>query len=170
MQNSNPDKLVRLEDVVTPPYDIIDEKTQAAFQARNPHNMIFLDISKSPGKGDESDERYNSARDYFIQWQEEEILIRDEEPAIYLYYIDYNLPSGIRLTRCRARFPTGPPGDGSQGAVPGSSSRWSSSRHRPGRRLSAARNPATALAPQCPAGSGYPCSPGSPPLVSNTAS
>jgi uncharacterized protein (DUF1015 family) len=95
----NPLKLERLEDVVTPPYDIIDEKNQAAFQARNSYNMIYLDISKSPGKGDISDARYNSARNYFTKWQEEGVLIRDELPAVYLYYIDYTLPSGVRLTR-----------------------------------------------------------------------
>ena len=95
----NPLKLEHLEDVVTPPYDIIDEKNQAAFQARNPYNMIHLDISKSPGKGDDSDERYNSARNYFTKWQEEDILIRDDEPGFYLYRIDYKLPSGLRLTR-----------------------------------------------------------------------
>lgn len=95
----NPQKLVKLEDVVTPPYDIIDEKNQAAFQAMNPYNMIYLDISKSPGKGDESEERYNSARNYFTTWQQEQVLIRDDAPAFYLYYIDYTLPSGIRLTR-----------------------------------------------------------------------
>jgi len=55
--------------------------------------------SKSPGKGDESDERYNSARDYFNSWQEEGILIRDDAPAFYLYLIDYKLPSGLRYTR-----------------------------------------------------------------------
>ena len=95
----NPLKLERLEDVVTPPYDIIDEKNQAAFQARNSYNMIYLDISKSPGKGDISDERYNTARNYFTKWQEEGILLRDEMPAVYLYYINFSLPSGLRLTR-----------------------------------------------------------------------
>jgi len=95
----NPQKLEHMEDIVTPPYDIIDEKTQAAFQARNPYNMIYLDISKSPGKGDESDERYSSARNYFTKWQEEDILLRDELPTIYLYTIDYALPSGTRLIR-----------------------------------------------------------------------
>ena len=95
----NPEKVERMEDVVTPPYDVIDEKGQAAFQARNPYNMIYLDISKSPGKGDVSDERYNSARDYFSTWQEERVLIRDAEPAFYLYIINYKLPSGLRLIR-----------------------------------------------------------------------
>jgi uncharacterized protein (DUF1015 family) len=95
----NPFKFERLEDVVTPPYDIIDEKKQASFQARNPYNMIYLDISKSPGKGDDSEQRYNTARNYFTKWQEDEVLIRDTEPGIYLYNIDYTLPSGLRLTR-----------------------------------------------------------------------
>ncbi len=95
----NPQKLESLEDVVTPPYDVIDEKGQAAFQARNPYNMIYLDISKSPGKGDDSDERYNSANKYFNNWQEEDILIRDDKPAFYIYLIDYKLPSGLRFTR-----------------------------------------------------------------------
>ena len=36
----NPGKIKHLEDIVTPPYDIIDEKNQASFQARNPYNMI----------------------------------------------------------------------------------------------------------------------------------
>ncbi len=95
----NPQRLEHLEDVVTPPYDIIDEKHQAAFQARNPYNMIYLDISKSPGKGDESAERYAQAKKYFTNWQDEKVLIRDEQPAIYLYNIEFTLPSGIRLTR-----------------------------------------------------------------------
>ena len=95
----NPQKVSRMEDVVTPPYDVIDEKGQAAFQARNPYNMIYLDISKSPGKGDVSDERYNSARDYFNKWQDDDVLIRDPEPAFYLYQIDFKLPSGQRLIR-----------------------------------------------------------------------
>ena len=95
----NPEKLTHMEDVITPPYDVIDEKGQAAFQARSPYNMIYLDISKSPGKGDVSDERYKSARDYFNKWQEEDILLRDDEPTFYLYHIDYKLPSGLRFTR-----------------------------------------------------------------------
>jgi len=95
----NPQKLACLEDVVTPPYDVIDEKGQAAFQARNPYNMIYLDISKTPGKGDISAERYNSANNYFNNWQDEDILIRDDKPAFYIYLINYKLPSGLRFIR-----------------------------------------------------------------------
>ena len=95
----NSQKLERLEDVVTPPYDIIDEKNQAAFQARNPYNMIYLDISKSPGKGDDSEERYNSAKNTSLRGRRKSADPVMKHLPSYLYYIDYTLPSGIRLTR-----------------------------------------------------------------------
>ena len=95
----NPAKIKRLEDVVTPPYDVIDEKKQDIYQNRNPYNMIFLDISKDPGLGDTSARRYQQSRDHFVNWQQEEILVQDSEPAIYLYCTDYTLPTGERRTR-----------------------------------------------------------------------
>ncbi len=95
----NTEKIESLEDVVTPPYDVIDAKKQAFFLARNPYNMIQLDIRKDPGRGDAGDQRYERARALFEKWQEEGILIRDAAPAFYLYYINYQLPSGKRLIR-----------------------------------------------------------------------
>lgn len=95
----NPEKIGRLEDVVTPPYDVIDEKNQAALAARNPYSMIKLDISKSPGPVRDGDDRYLRAKNYFAAWQQDGVLVRDAVPAIYLYHVTYALPSGRRLTR-----------------------------------------------------------------------
>ena len=95
----NPEKIGSLEDVVTPPYDVINEKKQAILAARNPYNMIKLDISKSPGPIKNGDDRYLQARNYFTAWQEDGVLVRDSVPAIYLYHVDYTLPTGRRLTR-----------------------------------------------------------------------
>jgi len=95
----NPEKIGSLEDVVTPPYDVINEKNQATLAARNPYNMIKLDISKSPGPVTDGDDRYLRARNYFTAWQEDGVLVRDSVPAIYLYHVDYKLPTGRRLTR-----------------------------------------------------------------------
>lgn len=95
----NPEKIANLEDVVTPPYDVIDEKSQASFLARNPYNMIKLDISKNPGPVAEKSDRYTEAGNYFDSWQQEEVLIQDDSPAIYLYDIEYSLASGRRLIR-----------------------------------------------------------------------
>ncbi len=95
----NQEKIGRLEDVVTPPYDVIDEKAQAAFIAANPYNMIRLDICKRQGKESGGSGRYEKSRDLFQGWRDDGILIRDEAPSIYLYHIDYDHPSGKRLTR-----------------------------------------------------------------------
>ncbi len=94
----NTEKIDRMENVVTPPYDVIDKESQQAFMEKNPCNMIQLDLTKQAG--DEiSDERYQDACNKFNKWQEEKILIRDEAPTIYLYFIDYSLPSGEKFTR-----------------------------------------------------------------------
>lgn len=96
----NPDKIANLEDVITPPYDVISEEDGAKFLDKNDYNMIQLDLRSNPHGADESeDARYESAKSCFDSWQEEEILVRDKEPAIYLYYIDYTHPSGRRMTR-----------------------------------------------------------------------
>ncbi len=95
----NPDKIVNLEEVVTPPYDVINEEEGASFLDRNPYSMIQLDLRNTSQDGGSEEGRYQDAKTRFDQWQEESVLIRDEEPAIYLYYIDYTHPSGRRLTR-----------------------------------------------------------------------
>ena len=95
----NQGKIGRLEDVVTPPYDVIDEKAQAAFIAKNPYNVIRLDICKHKGKESGNSERYEKAGNLFHGWLDDGVLIRDKAPSIYLYHIDYDHPSGKRLTR-----------------------------------------------------------------------
>jgi uncharacterized protein (DUF1015 family) len=94
----NSDKTGRMDEVVTPPYDVIDENAQTAFLARSPYNMIRLDLSKSSSVSDDA-ERYQRARELLEEWQLKEILIREPQPAIYLYHVDYTHPSGRRLTR-----------------------------------------------------------------------
>ncbi|MEW6519250.1 MAG: DUF1015 domain-containing protein [Thermodesulfobacteriota bacterium] len=94
----NPEKIDHLEDVVTPPYDVIDEKAQGALRAKNPYNMIQLDLTKHAGVAPAAG-RYEEAKNLFDRWQEEGVLIRDQEPAIYLYHIEYNLPNGRAFTR-----------------------------------------------------------------------
>ncbi|MEW6427502.1 MAG: DUF1015 domain-containing protein [Thermodesulfobacteriota bacterium] len=94
----NPAKVGSMEDVVTPPYDVIDDRAQAAFLAKNPYNMIQLDLSKRIG-ADADGDRYDNARRLFGQWQADSVLLRDDEPALYLYFTEYLLPSGGRRIR-----------------------------------------------------------------------
>ncbi len=95
----NPEKISRMEEVVTPPYDVIDDRAKEDFLKKNPYNMVKLDLSKSLSPAKLTAERYEQARDLFEKWQDEGVLIQDETPTIYLYYIDYLHPSGRKLTR-----------------------------------------------------------------------
>ncbi len=96
----NPDKIRNLEEVVTPPYDVISEEDGLKFLEKNAYNMIQLDLRSNPHGSEEDDtSRYRQAKSLFDSWQEEGVLVRDEQPCIYLYYIDYTHPSGRRMTR-----------------------------------------------------------------------
>ncbi len=95
----NSQKVGSLDEVVTPPYDVINATGVEAYRLRNPYNMIRLDIVKSHGPGEAGDARYEEASALFRQWLEEKVLVRDPEPGIYLYHTEYSHPSGRRLTR-----------------------------------------------------------------------
>jgi uncharacterized protein (DUF1015 family) len=95
----NTEKAGKLDDIVTPPYDVIKEDTVQTFVAKNPYSMVRLDITKTPGIGQNDQERYSSAASLFHTWQKEGVLIRDDEEALYLYETSYSLPSGKRMLR-----------------------------------------------------------------------
>ncbi len=95
----NPEKIARLEDVITPPYDIISAGDGEKLRQKNPYSMINLDLRNTSQDETDDDGRYQQAHNRFTAWQDEEVLVRDAQPAIYLYAIEYQHPSGKRLTR-----------------------------------------------------------------------
>jgi uncharacterized protein (DUF1015 family) len=95
----NIDKVGSLDDVVTPPYDVISEKAVESYTAKNPYSMIRLDITKNPGGAVGDDIRYDQVAGLFQQWLDEDVLQRDGQPALYLYTVQYKHPSGKMLTR-----------------------------------------------------------------------
>ncbi len=95
----NSEKAGRLDDIVTPPYDVIREGAVASFTAKNPYSMIRLDIVKDSGAGASHPERYAEAAALFQEWLRNGVLIRDEEEAIYLYETRYSLHNGRKMVR-----------------------------------------------------------------------
>ncbi len=96
----NPELVGKIDDVVTPPYDVINENSVQLFISKTPYSMIRLDITKNPGPSDESDERYAEAASLFRQWLKEGILIREDRESLYLYEVDYlHPPTGQRRIR-----------------------------------------------------------------------
>ena len=95
----NEEKVGSLDDVVTPPYDVISENAVKSYTAKNPYSMIRLDITKNPGGAIGDASRYQNVADLFQQWLDQDVLKRDKQNALYLYTVQYKHPSGRMLTR-----------------------------------------------------------------------
>jgi uncharacterized protein (DUF1015 family) len=96
----NPSR-VRLEDVVTQPYDKITPSMQQAYYQRSPYNLVriilglpelFDSAAGSDGQGG-SDVYTRAARD-FADWRAEGVLLREKEPCIYAYSQRFTVPFG----------------------------------------------------------------------------
>jgi uncharacterized protein (DUF1015 family) len=92
----------QLQDVVAPPYDVIDASQRAELIARSPFNVVGVDLPQ--GEPDP----YAAARELFESWQRQGALVRDGEPALWAHTQDYSGPDGQRRTRrgffCRVRI------------------------------------------------------------------
>ena len=79
-----------LEDVIAPPYDVIDDDERASLLARHPWNAAHLDV----GEADELGDRYGAAGRRFEAWSARGILRRDPHPSFYLYRIGFRDADG----------------------------------------------------------------------------
>ncbi len=82
-----------LQDVVSPPYDVIDAEGRAELQRRSPYNVVGIDLPQ--GEPD----RYAAAAELLAQWRQEEIVVQDPAPALWALEQDYVGPDGAARTR-----------------------------------------------------------------------
>lgn len=75
-------KAGRAEEITCPPYDIINEEERRGYLARNPHNVIRLELPRAEGEGADP---YAEAGRVLQEWLAEGILARDGKPALYIY-------------------------------------------------------------------------------------
>jgi uncharacterized protein (DUF1015 family) len=75
--------------LTAPPYDVIDEATRAALLARDPHNVVSLELPE--GALDPSDPlgRYAAASRRWREWRGSGVLAADEDPAVYVIEQSY---------------------------------------------------------------------------------
>ncbi len=78
-------KAGELRELTCPPYDIIDESQRLSYLKRNPHNIIRLELPRDGA------DPYAEAGRTLREWVETGILRRDEQPAFYVYEIEYSL-------------------------------------------------------------------------------
>ena len=93
---------VRMEDVVTQPYDKISPEMQQRYYEASPYNLIRIILGKhEPGDtepqeflpaGEQAHNCYTRAAEYLNQWRQEGIFKEEAEPALYGYSQTYTVP------------------------------------------------------------------------------
>ncbi len=86
-----------LEDVASPPYDVIDADQRAELLERSPFNAVAIDLPKPygvSGPQEADDDPYAQAAETIEAWRKAGALIEDPEPAIWALTQDYTAPDG----------------------------------------------------------------------------
>jgi uncharacterized protein (DUF1015 family) len=77
-----------LDDLVAPPYDVIDDAARDEYLARSPFNIVHLTLPESPGIGGAM----------LADWRSSGV-VREDEPALWWIAQDYVGPDGVARTR-----------------------------------------------------------------------
>jgi uncharacterized protein (DUF1015 family) len=88
----DPTRVGSLDDVVAPPYDVIDPEQRAALAARSPYNVVAVDLP-------EGNDPYAAAARELSRWRAEGAVVQDPEEAIWALRQDYAGPDGNALRR-----------------------------------------------------------------------
>jgi uncharacterized protein (DUF1015 family) len=78
-----------LDDVIAPPYDVIDDEQRAQLVARSPYNVVEIDLPPS----------YEQAAETMREWRQQGVLVQEEEPAVWVLRQDYTAPDGAERIR-----------------------------------------------------------------------
>jgi uncharacterized protein (DUF1015 family) len=81
-----------LQDVVSPPYHVIDADQRVALVRRSPYNVVKIDLP-------EGEDPYEQAAKDLAAWRADGAVVQDEEPALWVLEQDYTGPDGRSRTR-----------------------------------------------------------------------
>ena len=74
-----------IENLVTPPYDIITPDKQKAYYQKNENNVIRLEYGMAEDSDNEQENKYTRAKKTLEEWISKNVLVKDEKPAYYIY-------------------------------------------------------------------------------------
>ncbi|MCW3006284.1 MAG: hypothetical protein JWP17_910 [Solirubrobacterales bacterium] len=81
-----------LQNLLAPPYDVIDAEQRAELVARSPYNVVAIDLP-------DGDDPYATAAATLQRWRDEGAVVEDEGPALWVLRQDYTGPDGRTMTR-----------------------------------------------------------------------
>ena len=88
----------RPDDLVAPPYDVLDDAGRARLLAGRPHNLVHLTLPE-PSDPARPETRYAAAADRLARWITDGVLTRDAEPALFAMTQRFTLPDGAEAVR-----------------------------------------------------------------------
>jgi uncharacterized protein (DUF1015 family) len=80
---------------LAPPYDVISPAQRAELVARDPYNVVNVDLPVSPDGGDP----YAAAAALLAEWRHKGVLVRDAEPSAYVLRTSGKFPDGTTRER-----------------------------------------------------------------------
>ena len=81
-----------LQQVIAPPYDVLSAADVAELAARDPHNIVHVDV---PTGGED---RYEVAARTLSTWLDAGVLVRDEAPTLTIYRMAFTDATGAART------------------------------------------------------------------------
>ncbi len=81
----NRKKVLNIQSVMAPPYDVISSKMQSHFYELNPYNIIRLILGKETKKDNGKNNKYTRARKFLDSWLKNDVVLVDKKPCIYIY-------------------------------------------------------------------------------------
>ena len=74
-----------LAQVITPPFDVISPEAQERYYARNPYNVVRLELGKTTAEDTMLNNRYTRASQTLAEWRLAGVLRQEAQPAYYAY-------------------------------------------------------------------------------------
>jgi uncharacterized protein (DUF1015 family) len=79
-----------IDDLIAPPYDVLSDADVDALEARDPANIVHVDVPRErDGEG-----RYEAAAALLRSWIDDGVLVRDPEPSFTLYRMAFTDDAG----------------------------------------------------------------------------
>jgi uncharacterized protein (DUF1015 family) len=80
----NPSLVKDLAKAICPPYDIISPQIQQELYHRNEYNFVRLEYGRELPQDKDTDNKYTRASTTMRRWLEEQILVVDAQPSLYI--------------------------------------------------------------------------------------
>ena len=93
----NQKKISNLDDVMSPPYDIISKEMQTELYEKHSQNFVRLILGKINPSDSEKDNRYIRAKKLFDSWLKDSILISSDKTAVFPYKIKYKVKNQTKI-------------------------------------------------------------------------